>query len=266
MIFYVYEWYKTETNEVIYVGKGCRTRYKVRKHNNLFNYIVNHCNCESRIIKYFEKEQDAFDYEFIRINELKRTKQCICNIKKGGNGGVVTWWDAETRERYSKNNVMKSVTQRERMAKNNPMKNATIAAKVGRQHRKPITFNGERYGSAIILAEKLGVTPTLISAWAKRGFSSNGTSCFYSANGEPKGWQEKYKAMRMPKGKPVYIGNTLFNTVKEAATYLGITSAALIYILKHNKKYKNHICKYANQQPSHENSDKSIVEGSTTNK
>ena len=30
-------------------------------------------------------------------------------------------------------------------------------------------------------------------------------------------------------------------------------------------KYKNLICEYVNQQPSHKNSDKSIVEGSTTN-
>ena len=40
-MFYVYEWFIVETNFVFYVGKGCRNRYKVRKHNKLFNYIIN---------------------------------------------------------------------------------------------------------------------------------------------------------------------------------------------------------------------------------
>lgn len=36
-MFYVYEWFIKETNEVIYVGKGKGKRYKVRKHNRLFD-------------------------------------------------------------------------------------------------------------------------------------------------------------------------------------------------------------------------------------
>ena len=60
-MFYVYEWYIVSTNEVIYVGKGCRNRYKVRKHNQFFNDMITRFECDSRIIKYFEKEEKRFD-------------------------------------------------------------------------------------------------------------------------------------------------------------------------------------------------------------
>ena len=34
-MFYVYEWFRTDTNEIFYVGKGCNRRYKVKKHNQV---------------------------------------------------------------------------------------------------------------------------------------------------------------------------------------------------------------------------------------
>ena len=39
--FYVYEWYNTVTNEVFYVGKGTKNRYKnITKRNKYFlDYI-----------------------------------------------------------------------------------------------------------------------------------------------------------------------------------------------------------------------------------
>jgi hypothetical protein len=55
-MYYVYEWYIIGTNEVIYVGKGTRLRYKVKKHNKLFNEMIRRFPCESRIVKEFENE------------------------------------------------------------------------------------------------------------------------------------------------------------------------------------------------------------------
>ena len=53
-MFYVYEWYIKETNEIFYVGKGSEQRYKVTyDRNKLFNEIIQNHNCESRIVKYF---------------------------------------------------------------------------------------------------------------------------------------------------------------------------------------------------------------------
>ena len=71
-MFYVYEWYVKETNEIFYVGKGSGQRYKVTyNRNKLFNEIIQKHNCDSRIIKYFQNEKDAFQYQAERIDELK---------------------------------------------------------------------------------------------------------------------------------------------------------------------------------------------------
>jgi hypothetical protein len=107
-MFYVYEWYIENNNEIFYVGKGSKNRYKVRKHNKFFNDFIKRFKCNSRIIKTFENEEDAFRYEFERITELKTIGQCVCNIHGGGFGGTVDSWTEEKRERYSKYNVMKS--------------------------------------------------------------------------------------------------------------------------------------------------------------
>lgn len=53
-MYYVYEWFIVETGEVIYVGKGTGRRYKVRKHNRLFNEMIRRFECDSRIVKEFE--------------------------------------------------------------------------------------------------------------------------------------------------------------------------------------------------------------------
>ena len=199
-MFYVYEWYIVSTNEVIYVGKGCRNRYKVRKHNQFFNDMITRFECDSRIIKYFEKEEDAFAYEYDRVKELQSIGQCKCNIYKGGFGGETKTWTAEKRAIYSEKNGMHSTEQRQRMSKNNPMKNPEIAEKVNSRKRKPVIIDGIKYCS-----------------------------------------------------------------VKAGAEAIGVDISSLIYALKDGRKCKGHECKYDNQQPSHENTDKSIVEGSTTN-
>ena len=62
-MFYVYEWYVVESGEIFYVGKGTRNRYKVRKHNKFFNDFITRYNCDSRIIKEFKTEKEAFEYE-----------------------------------------------------------------------------------------------------------------------------------------------------------------------------------------------------------
>ena len=87
-MYYVYEWFIVDTNEVIYVGKGSNKRYKVRKHNRFFNDMIKKYKCESRIIKRFKNEEDAFNYEYKRINELREIGQCVCNIYDGGFGGT----------------------------------------------------------------------------------------------------------------------------------------------------------------------------------
>lgn len=173
-MFYVYEWYIKDTQEIIYVGKGCKNRYKVTKHNKFFNEMIKRYKCESRIIKEFENEKDAFNYEYIRINELKAKGQCICNIYQGGTGGSTSWWTDELRKRYSENNVMKSEKQRERMKKNNPMSNNYIAEKTNGQKRRKVIIGNITYKSIKEAKKILGVSYSNLITWNKRGVTPDG--------------------------------------------------------------------------------------------
>ena len=161
-MYYVYEWFDKKTNKVFYVGKGCRLRYKVRKHNKLFNEYLKNNDCDTRIIKYFKNEGDAFAYEYERVCELKAKGECECNINKAGGGGSTKWWTPELREYYSKHNIMKSQKQRERMSKNNPMKDKKTCMKVNSQKRKPIIINGVRYVSIKQASDCLGISTSWI--------------------------------------------------------------------------------------------------------
>lgn len=173
-MFYVYEWFIKNTGEIIYVGKGCRNRYKVRKHNKFFNDMIKRYDCESRIVKTFYTEKEAFDYEFIRINELKQQNQCVCNIYQGGLGGTIEWWTDERRQQYSEKNVMKSQKQRKRMKEYNPMNNPNIAEKTNGQKRRKVIIGTTTYESIKEAKEILGISYSNLITWNKKGITPNG--------------------------------------------------------------------------------------------
>ena len=199
-MFYVYEWYVVETNEVFYVGKGTGKRYKCLKHNKFFNDFIKRYNCESRIVKEFENEQDAFSYEYIRVNELREKGQCVCNIYNGGTGGTQSWWTEEMREKYSKNNVMKSESQRKRMRENNPMKRKEIAIKSGKSHAKSVIVDEIFFESIKDGAKYIGTSDIYL------------THCLTHKNGKCKGHICKYGNQQPSQG------NTDNSTLKGSTT------------------------------------------------
>lgn len=260
-MFYVYEWFIKETNEIIYVGKGTNRRYKVRKHNKFFNDFIKRSDCDSRIIKFFENENDAFQYEFERIRELKSKNQCVCNIYDGGFGGTQTWWTNELREKYSRNNVMKSESQRKRMREKNPMKNPEIANRTNSQKKKKICVGNKIFDGLIDVAKEYNIKDTAVSYWLKRGYTRDLKPCYYWGEEKP-----NYEIIKRENiGKAVFIGEFKFPTVKKGAEFLKISSTTLIRAIKDGRPLKGYKCYYDNQQPSQEKTDKSILEGSTTN-
>ena len=73
---YVYEWYIVETGEIFYVGKGSGKRAtSMKDRNDLFKQIRRENNCDFRILKYFDDNQEAFNYEKERGLELKAIGQ-----------------------------------------------------------------------------------------------------------------------------------------------------------------------------------------------
>lgn len=259
-MFYVYQWYNTETQEIFYIGKGCGNRYKsMDKRNQKFKDYCKNNPHDSKIIAYFEQEKDALSFEREKIIELKALGQCCCNLDNRGTGGLGFVWTPEMREYKSQYNPMKREEQRERMSKNNPMKNPEVAEKVASKNRKIIVYNNENV-TAELLAEKLNLNIATIWNWAKRGYDTDGNPCYYLGETSP-------KSKKTTNSKAIYLNDIYFESLRAAADYLGVKDTSpLCKALKNGKTYKGYTCKYANQQPSEGNSNYSTLEGSETSR
>lgn len=80
--YYVYIWYIKETNEIFYVGKGSGNRYKSMKdRNSYFKNIRKKYDCDYKIVKCFDNEEDAYDFELKLGMQLKEQGQArACHI------------------------------------------------------------------------------------------------------------------------------------------------------------------------------------------
>lgn len=179
-MYYVYEFYIVETGEIIYAGKGTKNRYKVKSQRNQFlTNMLKRYNCDSRIVKRFENEEDAFSFEYDYIKSLKDKGQCVCNIYNGGAGGSGEYWTDELREEYSQKNVMKSDIQRKRMSDNNPMKNKEVSQRVNSLKKRPVIIGTKEYSSVKEAHDILGVATDTIIRWCQKGINGKGELCRY---------------------------------------------------------------------------------------
>lgn len=249
-MFYVYEWYISETKEIIYVGKGSKKRYLCKKHNKLFNEFIKRYKCESRIYKYYETEEQAFEGEYLRIKELKEINQCVCNIYKGGFGGETKTWNEEKRKQYSLNNCMKSQNQRERMKTNNPMKNKEYAMKNGKSHSKKIICDNNIFNSIKECAEYYNVSSSTVGDWLKKGYNTNFKSVRYYGEEEK---DLKIKTHKTNCTKIIFDGIE-YESIKECAIKNGYKYQTFYDKLFNKKHFENRFI-LVNQQPSHEKSE-----------
>lgn len=240
--YYVYKWFIESTGEIFYIGKGSGDRYKdTNKRNQIFKqeYYQKYLDCKSEIIQYFSTEDEAFSYEKELITYYKNIGQAKANIDKGGSGGYKSQWTSELKA-Y--------------MSKYNPMKNPEIAKKSA-EHKKlrAIRYKDTIYKSASELQPILGVSLSRVCEYANRGYDSNYNLCQYlDKEYEP---IDIHKQFLNPASKSVIVDDKVFDTLQEAAKYIGGNAQSLGRALKKNQKtFKGHTCKYANQQPSQENS------------
>lgn len=86
-MFYVYEYYKKDNNEVFYVGKGTGNRmYELHNRNRYFDSVYNKYDCDVRLVYNNLTNEDACEKEIRRISELKEIDQAYCNFTSGGTG------------------------------------------------------------------------------------------------------------------------------------------------------------------------------------
>lgn len=238
-MFYVYEWYIVNTDEVFYVGKGCKNRYKnVTKRNRLFKEFYNKNVCDVRIIKYFENEMDAFYFEHHRICELKNIGQCKCNLDNGGKGGLEFVWTPEMRNYYSKYNGMKSEKQRQRMSIKNPMKNPEIVKKVSAKTRKHPIINNQYFESVTEASNTYNVSGCTIRIWCKQGYNTKNEKCHWSC--EP----EKNIPYTPYTGKKVIYGDVIFPSVRKLVQHLKVSKSTINNWLKYGFSTTGTVCRY----------------------
>ena len=242
-MYYVYEWFIVETGEVIYLGKGSGRRYKVRKHNRLFNEMIRRFNCDSRIVREFETEREAFDYEFVRVNEMRDSGQCVCNIHNGGYGGTVEWWTDEMRAHYSETNVMKSEEQRKRMSANNPMKDKATAEKTNAKKRKAIIVGEREYPSIKMVCDVYHTSPQVIATWCRKGVNAIGEKCRYKDSE-----QVEFSDKRYNKGgsRAVVYKGIRYECIKDFANEIEIGERTASEWLKRGFNPDGIPCRYEN--------------------
>lgn len=247
-MFYVYEWYVKSTGEIFYVGKGTRDRYKVIDRNALFCEKIQSNDCDVRIIKQFEKEEDAYTFEAAHIQELREQGQCSCNIQDGGFGGMASEWTQELRNKASEQNVMKADAQRQRMKENNPMKNPEIAMKANGKKRKPVVINGIEYASIKEASLALNVATSTISSWCVNGKNPQGILCHYKGQSP-----QVYNNTNTGKAKQVQYLDKIYSSAAAAAKANNVSSATMTRWCRQQRDSKGNVCRYiTDERPQQE--------------
>lgn len=90
-IYYVYQWINDDDNQIFYVGKGSKNRYKEkrksRRNQYFMRYINKHTNCHSEIIINNLTEQEAYEIEKNTISEYLQKGYKLTNLDEGGRPG-----------------------------------------------------------------------------------------------------------------------------------------------------------------------------------
>lgn len=241
-MYYVYEFFIVETGEIIYAGKGTGRRYKVvSQRNKLLKKMLKEYKCDSRIVKEFDEEKDAFIFEYEYIKELKKQGQCVCNIHSGGAGGSGEFWTDELRREYSENNVMKDPAQRRRFSEKNPMKDPEIAERVNGRKRRAVIIGNKEYKSVAEACKSLGVAQDSIILWCKKGINGKGELCRYKDEE-----QVIYTGKRYNKGscRPITYKGKHYESPIDLAEELGCSKSRIYSWVKRGFSPDGEPCRY----------------------
>lgn len=241
-MYYVYEWYVAQTDEIFYVGKGCNNRYKnYWDRNNIFKDYYQKYDCRSRIVKEFNNEKDAYEYEKFYIDELKKINMCKANIHIGGAGGSGELWTEELRKDYSENNIMKHPEQRKRMSQNNPMKNPNITKVVAMKKSRKVIIGSIEYNSVKDAMNQYNVCYDTIASWCNKGINYYGEKCRFKDTE-----QVDFVDNRYNKGgcKSLTYNNKTYESAVDLANELNCSTSRVYSWLKRGFDINGNPCRY----------------------
>jgi group I intron endonuclease len=102
-MFYTYAHYKPLNNELFYIGKGTKNRYLSKSNRNKhWINIVNKHGFVSKILSWWETEEEALEHEKLLIASLKDIGVSLCNATNGGEGISGFKHSEETKDDMSK--------------------------------------------------------------------------------------------------------------------------------------------------------------------
>jgi len=150
-MFYIYEHLRLDNKVPFYIGKGCNDRAYWKKRNNKgWNNIVNKVGFEPKILKYFDDENDALDYEHMLIKKYREEGIELVNQTKYSSGGKKWAYTDEVKARQSLGQMgtkrPKSKEWREKLSKVHKGREILWADKISEAHKgKPKNYpNGKK--------------------------------------------------------------------------------------------------------------------------
>lgn len=246
-MFYVYEYFNLETQEVFYVGKGTGKRYRqMTGRNEDFIKYIRENDCDVRIVKEFELEDDAFAYERELISFYQEKGVKLCNKDYGGLGGVSGVWTQEKREYQSLHNPMKDIEQRKRMHKHNPSFNPEVFVEKAKRNGTVFQFYDKTYYLVKDFAADWGISKNTAGKWIEKlDFIQNIIPTPVNKNG-PFTDSEKtliksslttlaQKGVKR-QGKKILLFGIEYESLSEAKDILGIASLETINSFKKDEE------------------------------
>lgn len=116
-MYYVYQHKFVDTQEIFYIGKGCKKRAYSTYRNTRWKNLIQNREYVVEILEQGLTEEQAFNIEARLIEQLKP----ICNITPGGNTSGITSSEYQKEFYQSIQGIKKKKNLSIRMKENNPM-------------------------------------------------------------------------------------------------------------------------------------------------
>ena len=109
---------------------------------------------------------------------------------------------------------------------------------------REVIFNGKIFETPADIAEELGLHPSTVSKWAKRGYAPNGVECRYTDDKSVHVFKRYVKGEKIR--KPIYVNGILYESKAAAERSLGLCKGYLAPYIAGTRKNNKYICKYVN--------------------